>query len=264
MKTLILPAKQRSGRCIQLWKQNGIQMLPNFFYIWSFYSITAGWGVSHLVSWYPEPSQPQRTTSGLKTNFNLSSSHYAHKSSNHKFSKIHHISPDTNSHKVYTQTWNTIFFLKISPFSILPLLNTFFFLFFTGHKARTRWYRGAFRRFINTGFWIRFGFKIHLVAITAPAATCDGGNVHRTCCQFWGWGDTGSITVTNSKNRHQNIILCSVRFPFLSFFFFFFFTSTAAFMTACPYLQLSKCATDAASSFRNTSNLVQSHSLRLD
>ena len=43
-------------------------------------------GVSKLVSWYFEPSQPQRVTSWLKTMFNLSPIYSAHKSSNHKLS----------------------------------------------------------------------------------------------------------------------------------------------------------------------------------
>ena len=40
--------------------------------------------VSLLVSWFFEPSQPQRITSGLNTNFTLSPSHSFHKSSYHK------------------------------------------------------------------------------------------------------------------------------------------------------------------------------------
>ena len=40
--------------------------------------------VSYFVSGYFEPSQPQRITSGLNTNFNLSLSHSFHKSLNHK------------------------------------------------------------------------------------------------------------------------------------------------------------------------------------
>ena len=51
-----------------------------------------------LVGWYFEPSQPQRVTSGLKTNFNLSPGYSAHKSLNYKFSQIDEISPDTNLH----------------------------------------------------------------------------------------------------------------------------------------------------------------------
>ena len=38
----------------------------------------------YLVSWRFEPSQPQRITSGLNTNFTLSPSHSFHKSSYHK------------------------------------------------------------------------------------------------------------------------------------------------------------------------------------
>ena len=63
-----------------------------------------------LVSWYFEPSQPQRITSPLKTMFNLSQIYSARKSSNHKLSANHKISPDTNLHKTkHTQTSNTKF-----------------------------------------------------------------------------------------------------------------------------------------------------------
>ena len=44
-----------------------------------------------------------------------------------------------NIHKHRTQN-----FLRISPFGITPVEKA--------HKARTRWYRGPFRRFINTRF----------------------------------------------------------------------------------------------------------------
>ena len=40
--------------------------------------------ITKLVSWCFEPSQPQRTTSGLNTNFTLSPSYSFHKSSYHK------------------------------------------------------------------------------------------------------------------------------------------------------------------------------------
>ena len=42
-------------------------------------------------------------------------------------------------HKHQTQN-----FRRISPFGIAPIKKA--------HKARTRWYRGPFRRFINTRF----------------------------------------------------------------------------------------------------------------
>ena len=42
-----------------------------------------------------------------------------------------------NTHKHQTQN-----FRRFSPFGITPVKKT--------HKARTRWYRGPFRRFINT------------------------------------------------------------------------------------------------------------------
>ena len=44
-----------------------------------------------------------------------------------------------NTHKHHTQN-----FRRISSFGITPVENA--------HKARTRWYRGPFRRFINTRF----------------------------------------------------------------------------------------------------------------
>ena len=44
-----------------------------------------------------------------------------------------------NIHKHRTQN-----FLRISPLGITPVEKA--------HKARTRWYRGPFRRFINTRF----------------------------------------------------------------------------------------------------------------
>ena len=65
-----------------------------------------------FVSWYFEPSEPQRITSGLKTNFNLSASYSAHNSSNHKFSKIYKVSPDTNLYETkltYTDIKHNIF-----------------------------------------------------------------------------------------------------------------------------------------------------------
>ena len=61
-----------------------------------------------LVSWYFEPSQPQKVTSWLKTMFNPSSIYSARKSSNHKLSINHKISHDTNLHKTkHTQTSDT-------------------------------------------------------------------------------------------------------------------------------------------------------------
>ena len=102
-----------------------------------------------LVSWYFEPSQPQRMTSRLKTMFNLSPIYSARKSSNHKLSISHKISPDTNLHKKQQQQQKkhkhrTQNFRRISPFGITPVKKA--------HQARTRWYRGQFRRFINTTF----------------------------------------------------------------------------------------------------------------
>ena len=47
-----------------------------------------------------------------------------------------------NIHKHRTQN-----FRRISPFGITPVEKA--------HKARTRWYRGPFRRFINTRFFLK-------------------------------------------------------------------------------------------------------------
>ena len=64
-------------------------------------------------------------TSGPKTNFNLSPGYSAHKSSNHKFSKIYKISPDSDTNvdkakQTYTNISNTKL-SKIYPFSIAPV-----------------------------------------------------------------------------------------------------------------------------------------------
>ena len=102
------------------------------------------WQLQKLLSWYFEPSQPQRITSGLKTMFSLSPIYSARKSSNHKLSKNHKISPDTNLQKTYTNIKHN-FFLRISPFGIAPVKRA--------HKAWTCWYHGPFCWFINTRFY---------------------------------------------------------------------------------------------------------------
>ena len=101
-----------------------------------------------LVSWYFEPSQPQRVTSWLKTMFNLSPIYSARKSSNRKLSINHKISHDTNlyKNKTYTNIGHKIF-EELVP-SVSPLLKK--------HKARTRWYCGPFRRFIDTRFFKKY------------------------------------------------------------------------------------------------------------
>ena len=48
-----------------------------------------------------------------------------------------------NIHKHWTQN-----FPRISPFGITPVEKA--------HKARTRWYRGPFRRFIDTRFFLKY------------------------------------------------------------------------------------------------------------
>ena len=51
-----------------------------------------------------------------------------------------------NIHKHRTQN-----FRRISPFGIAPVEKA--------HKARTRWYRGPFRRFIDTRFFKKYKKK---------------------------------------------------------------------------------------------------------
>ena len=68
----------------------------------------------------------------------------SHKSLNNKLSQNHKISPDTNLQKPLTNIKHKI--LEESVPSVLPLLKK------KAHMARTRWYRGPFRRFINTRF----------------------------------------------------------------------------------------------------------------
>ena len=54
--------------------------------------------------------------------FNLSAIYSARKSSNHKLSKTHKISPDANPHKkINPQTSNTKFSKNYSPFGIAPV-----------------------------------------------------------------------------------------------------------------------------------------------
>ena len=102
--------------------------------------------VTRLFCWYFEPSQPQRITSGLKQTSICLPIYYAHKSSNHKFSKNHKISPNTNLHKTNVHKHQTQNVRRIGPFCIAPNKKK------KAHKARTHWYRGPFRRFINTRF----------------------------------------------------------------------------------------------------------------
>ena len=77
--------------------------------------------LSWLVSWYFEPSQPQRVTSWLKTMFNLSPIYSALKSPNHKLLKNHKIGPDTNLQKTYSSIKHKVF-EELVP-SVSPLLK---------------------------------------------------------------------------------------------------------------------------------------------
>ena len=77
--------------------------------------------------------------------FNLSAIYSARELSNHKLSKNHKISPDTNLPKQNIPKHQIQHFRRISPFGIAPVKKV--------HKARTRWYRGQFPRFFNIRFF---------------------------------------------------------------------------------------------------------------
>ena len=97
--------RERVGTSVNVELTSGVRtrLSPNFSFAGV---VTEGW----LVSWYFEPSQPQRVTSWLKTMFNLTPIYSARKSSNHKLSINHKISHDTNLHKTkHTQTSDTKF-----------------------------------------------------------------------------------------------------------------------------------------------------------
>ena len=75
-----------------------------------------------LVTWYFEPSQPQKIISGLKTNFNLSPNYSTHKSANHKFSKItKSILTQIYTKHTYTNIKHKMFEESIP--SVLPVLR---------------------------------------------------------------------------------------------------------------------------------------------
>ena len=80
--------------------------------------------------------------------------HESHETTNSqqqtKQKHAHKIRPDTELHNTkYTQISNKTF-EELVPF-VLPLLKNR-----KAHKTRTRWYRGPFRRVINS----RFFFKV--------------------------------------------------------------------------------------------------------
>ena len=106
-----------SSKSLSLHRTFNLQYL-----LWKPVCQTARLGCWKLVSWCPEPSQPQMITSGLKTNFNLSPSYSAQKLSNHKISKINKTSPDTNPYKTKHIHRNN-FFEELLP-SVLPLLKS--------------------------------------------------------------------------------------------------------------------------------------------
>ena len=68
--------------------------------------------LSWSVSWCSEPSQPQRITSGLKTNFTLSPSYSFHKSSYHKsccFFLPYLYSADTQHGNLHPAGWPILY-----------------------------------------------------------------------------------------------------------------------------------------------------------
>ena len=78
--------------------------------------------LSMLIRWYLKPSQPWRIMSGLKTNFNLSPSYSAHKSSNYKFSTSTKTSHDKSiQNKAHIHEYQTQNFQRINPFNIAPV-----------------------------------------------------------------------------------------------------------------------------------------------
>ena len=77
--------------------------------------------------------------------FSLSPIYSARKSSNHILFKNHKISYDTNLQKTYTNIKHKIF--KELVLSVFPLMKK------KARKARTHWYGGQFRQFINNRFF---------------------------------------------------------------------------------------------------------------
>ena len=55
---------------------------------------------------------------------------------------------NNNNNKKHTHKHRTQNFRRISPFGITPVEKA--------QKARTRWYRGPFRRFIDTRFFLKY------------------------------------------------------------------------------------------------------------
>ena len=87
---------------------------------------------TQLVSWYFEPSQPQRITSGLKKHFNLSSIYSSHVIKP-QIKKKKKFSPDTNLHnKTYTNVKQK-FFEGLVPM-VLSLLTQHIKLGHAGHR----------------------------------------------------------------------------------------------------------------------------------
>ena len=142
-----LPIYTTNLDCISKSQQYQTVLTDNFF------RVRLSWKC--VVSWYFEASQPQRITSRLKTMFNL---HSACKSSNHKLSIKHKISPDTNLHKTkHTQTSNT----KFSKNSSLRYDPCYFFFFFLKH--------------IRLGY---SGIVEHSVDLSIPQIMNDDDNDH--------------------------------------------------------------------------------------
>ena len=76
-----------------------------------------------FLSWYFGPDQPQRIVSGLKTNLNLSPTHFAHKSSHQN---THSLTSIKNKNKKTKHTYTNVKqnFRRISHFGFAPVYNT--------------------------------------------------------------------------------------------------------------------------------------------
>ena len=74
--------------------------------------------------------------------FNLSPD-ASHQNTNYSKTTKSVLYTNLHIHKHQTQK-----FRRDSPFGIIPVKKA--------HKARTRWYRGPFRKFINTRFFLKY------------------------------------------------------------------------------------------------------------
>ena len=84
------------------------------------------YGLCHLlVSWYSEPSQPQRIMSGLKTNSNLFPSYSVYKSLNHESLLLLNNDCVKIFHKETNATQHTSYFTELISFGKSKLGSQF-------------------------------------------------------------------------------------------------------------------------------------------